>query len=113
MITQAIRNLTEAPFSIINKATSIDDVDWLVVENGHTLDTFTEAPIGLTWDTIQAEVTRLQTIYDNNQYQRARNYAPTGDQLDMLWHSIDAGIDLKQSEFYTANKAVKDANPKP
>ena len=33
--------------------------------------------------------------------------------LDMLWHSIDAGIDLKQSEFYTANKAVKDANPKP
>ena len=32
--------------------------------------------------------------------------------LDMLWHSIDAGIDLKQSEFYIANKAVKDANPK-
>ena len=62
---------------------------------------------------IQAEVTRLQTEYDNNQYQRDRNYAPTGDQLDMLWHSIDAGIDLKQSEFYTANKAVKDANPKP
>ena len=62
---------------------------------------------------ITAELTRLQAIYDNNQYQRDRNYAPTGDQLDMLWHSIDAGIDLKQSEFYTANKAVKDANPKP
>ena len=57
----------------------------------------------------------LQTIYDNNQYQRDRNYAPTGDQLDMLWHSIDAGEfgdTAKQSEFYTANKAVKDANPK-
>jgi len=66
--------------------------------------------------TIDAEVTRLQTIYDNNQYQRDRNYAPTGDQLDMLWHSIDAGEfgdTAKQSEFYTANKAVKDANPKP
>ena len=62
---------------------------------------------------ITAELTRLQAIYDNNQYQRDRNYAPTGDQLDMLWHSIDAGIDLKQSEFYTANKAVKDASPKP
>ena len=62
---------------------------------------------------ITAEVTRLQAEYDNNQYQRDRQYAPTGDQLDMLWHSIDAGIDLKQSEFYTANKAVKDANPKP
>ena len=65
---------------------------------------------------ITAEVTRLQAEYDNNQYQRDRQYAPTGDQLDMLWHSIDAGEfgdTAKQSEFYTANKAVKDANPKP
>ena len=65
---------------------------------------------------IATEVTRLQTEYDNNQYQRDRQYAPTGDQLDMLWHSIDAGEfgdTAKQSEFYTANKAVKDANPKP
>ena len=65
---------------------------------------------------IQAEITRLQTEFDSNQYQRDRQYAPTGDQLDMLWHSIDAGEfgdTAKQSEFYTANKAVKDANPKP
>jgi hypothetical protein len=63
---------------------------------------------------IQAEITRLQTIYDNNQYQRDRQYASTGDQLDMLWHTIDEGGTLdKTSEFYTANKAVKDANPKP
>ena len=56
----------------------------------------------------------LQTIYDNNQYQRDRQYAPTGDQLDMLWHTIDEGGTLdKTSEFYIANKAVKDANPKP
>ena len=64
---------------------------------------------------ITAEVTRLQTEYDSNQYQRDRNYAPTGDQLDMLWHSIDAGEfgdTAKQSEFYIANKAVKDAFPK-
>ena len=60
-------------------------------------------------------VIALQTIYDNNQYQRDRQYAPTGDQLDMLWHSIDAGEfgdTAKQSEFYIANKAVKDAFPK-
>mgnify|MGYP003967005473 FL=1 len=65
---------------------------------------------------IDAEQSRLQAIYDNNQYQRDRQYAPTGDQLDMLWHSIDAGEfgdTAKQSEFYIANKAVKDANPKP
>jgi hypothetical protein len=64
---------------------------------------------------IEAAHNEWQTEYDNNQYQRDRNYAPTGDQLDMLWHSIDAGEfgdTAKQSEFYIANKAVKDAFPK-
>ena len=77
----------------------------------------------ITWVTtpisdsdITTEQERLQAEYDNNQYQRDRQYASTGDQLDMLWHSIDAGEfgdTAKQSEFYVANKAVKDANPKP
>jgi len=63
---------------------------------------------------IHAEITRLQAEYDSNQYQRdrAKDYAPIADQLDMLWHAIDQGIDLKQSDFYTGNKAVKDAHPK-
>ena len=81
-----------------------DDLEWL--------DTTQTQP---TDAEIQAEVTRLQAIYDNNQYQRDRQYASTGDQLDMLWHSIDAGEfgdTAKQSEFYIANKAVKDAFPK-
>ena len=89
------------------------NAEWSAVDNEVTwLDTNQTQP---TDAEIQAEITRLQTIYDNNQYQRDRNYAPTGDQLDMLWHSIDAGEfgdTAKQSEFYTANKAVKDANPK-
>jgi|APSaa5957512535_1039671.scaffolds.fasta_scaffold105318_2 hypothetical protein len=66
----------------------------------------TQAELESAWTEYQAE-------QDSTQYQRDRQYAPTGDQLDMLWHAIDAGIDLKQSEFYTANKAVKDASPKP
>jgi len=75
-----------------------------------------DSPVELDQALVDAEITRLQTEYDSNQYQRDRQYAPTGDQLDMLWHSIDAGEfgdTAKQSEFYTANKAVKDANPKP
>ena len=47
--------------------------------------------------------------------ERALAYPEIADQLDMLWHSIDAGEfgdTAKQSEFYIANKAVKDANPK-
>jgi len=59
-------------------------------------------------------VAALQAEYNANQYarDRATQYAPLADQLDMLWHAIDQGIDLKQSDFYTGNKAVKDANPK-
>jgi len=42
-------------------------------------------------------------------------YAPTGEQLDLLWHAIDADADLKVkfASFYNSIKAVKDANPKP
>ena len=32
-------------------------------------------------------VTALQSIYDNNQYQRDRNYAPIADQLDDIFHN--------------------------
>ena len=41
-------------------------------------------------------------------------YAPIGDQLDSLWHAIDADSDLKVkfSAFYNSIKEVKDANPK-
>ncbi len=63
-------------------------------------------------DTEEAQFAAEKVEQALTQYQRDRQYAPTGDQLDMLWHAIDAGIDLKQSEFYTANKAVKDAYPK-
>ena len=42
-------------------------------------------------------------------------YPAIGDQLDLLWHAIDADADLKSkfSAFYNSIKAVKDANPKP
>jgi len=42
-------------------------------------------------------------------------YSSIGDQLDLLWHAIDADADLKSkfSSFYNSIKAVKDANPKP
>ena len=71
-------------------------------------------PVSIDETAVQAEISRLQAEYDSNQYQRdrAKDYAPLADQLDMLWHAIDQGIDLKQSDFYTGNKAVKDAHPK-
>ena len=40
---------------------------------------------------------------------RKAAYPPIGDQLDMLWHSIDKNPDLKTQyfDFYEAIKAVK------
>ena len=63
---------------------------------------------------IQTELTRLQAEYDANQYQRDRaiQYKPVTDQLDMLWHAIDTGTLDKTCDFYTVNKTVKDNNPK-
>ena len=47
--------------------------------------------------------------------ERLESYPAIGEQLDLLFHAIDADADLKVklAGFYNAIKAVKDANPKP
>ena len=47
-------------------------------------------------------------------FQRRNDYPEIGDQLDMLWHSIDQNPKLKSEyfEFYEAIKAVKVKHPK-
>ena len=44
---------------------------------------------------------------------RRRAYPPIEEQLDALWHAMDAGILPKVPEFYDPIKAVKVAFPKP
>ena len=63
---------------------------------------------------IEAKMVEVQAEYDANQYQRDRVYPSIGDQLDMLWHSIDKNPSLKSEyfEFYEAIKAVKVKHPK-
>jgi len=63
---------------------------------------------------IEAKMVELQSEYDANQYQRDRVYPSIGDQLDMLWHSIDKDPELKTKyfDFYEAIKAVKVKHPK-
>ena len=69
----------------------------------------TEAEIETAHATWQAE-------QDAQAYARTRAaaYPSIGDQLDMLWHAIDADATLKSdyADFHTALKAIKDANPK-
>ena len=45
---------------------------------------------------------------------RSKAYPDLEEQLDLLWHAIDADADLKTklAGFYNAIKPVKDANPK-
>ena len=80
----------------------INTIEW---HNGTT-------PISIA--DIEAKMTELQAEYDANQYQRDRVYPSIGDQLDMLWHSIDKNPSLKSEyfEFYEAIKAVKVKHPK-
>ena len=67
----------------------------------------------------EAEIEVGNDMWKAKAYSRTRSaaYPSIGDQLDMLWHAVDTGdwtaAKVKTTEFYTALKAVKDANPKP
>ena len=60
----------------------------------------------------EAAAVKYKTDRTTNGY---KTYPAIGDQLDLLWHAIDADTDLKSkfSAFYNSIKEVKDANPKP
>jgi hypothetical protein len=77
----------------------------IVVQDGVTKPTQAE---------FDAEVKRLKDEYNADAYKRdrAKQYKPVTDQLDMLWHAIDTGTLDKTCDFYTVNKTVKDNNPK-
>ena len=81
-----------------------DELEWL--DSGQTEPTALQ---------IDAEVTRLQGVYDGNAYQRTRAtaYAELKEQLDQLYHDMTAGKLDATGEWHKAIKAVKDANPKP
>jgi hypothetical protein len=101
MIEQAILKINPtAEFTI--HGGNINTIEW---HNGTT-------PI-LVAD-IEDKMLEVQAEYDANQYQRDRVYPSIGDQLDMLWHSIDKNPALKSEyfEFYEAIKAVKVKHPK-
>ena len=51
---------------------------------------------------IEAKMVEVQADYDAKQYQRDRVYPSIGDQLDLLWHSIDRDGELK-SKYYETN----------
>ena len=65
---------------------------------------------------IEAKMNEMANEPEQSNYaqQRRNAYPEIGDQLDMLWHSIDKDPQLKSKyfDFYEANKAVKVKYPK-
>ena len=98
-----------------NEITTVDALqslkpgaEWVL--RGNTLEWLDGSQTEPTQSAIDAEVIRLQAVYDGNAYQRTRAiaYPSIGDQLDMIYHNGDGG-----ATFQAAIKAVKDATPKP
>ena len=82
----------------------INTIEWL---NGTT-------PISKA--DIEAKMNEMANEPEQSNYaqQRRNAYPEIGDQLDMLWHSIDQDPQLKSKyfDFYEAIKAVKVKYPK-
>jgi hypothetical protein len=83
------------------------DINSITWENGTT-------PIPIA--DIEAKMNEMANEPEQSAYakQRRNAYPPIGDQLDMLWHSIDQNPELKQKyfDFYEAIKQVKVKYPK-
>ena len=102
-ITQAIKKINPNA-EIVLRGDDINNIEWV---NGTT-------PIPKA--DIEAKINEMANEPEQSDYveQRRNAYPPIGDQLDMLWHSIDKDPQLKSKyfDFYEAIKAVKVKYPK-
>jgi len=103
----------EAYKSEAKPVVSIDDTAGAFDADGNSV-TLDQSKIDAARTTLDAEAAAVKYKTDRTT-NGSTTYASTGDQLDLLWHAIDADSDLKVkfSAFYNSIKAVKDANPKP
>ena len=106
-------------FQAIRKAypsiVTLDDsfVGYGLDKDGNKIST-TQSNIDAARVTLDAEAAAVKYKTDRTK-NGSTTYPVIGDQLDLLWHAIDADTDLKSkfSAFYNSIKEVKDANPKP
>jgi len=102
-IIQAILKINPNAKVSVN-ANDINQITW---HNGTT-------PIPVA--DIEAKMNEMANEPEQSDYaeQRRNSYPEIGDQLDMLWHSIDQDEELKTKyfNFYQAIKSVKIKHPK-
>ena len=103
----------DAIFKAYPDCKKIDDSTGAFKADG-TQITLVQSDIDAARVTLDAEAAAVKYKTDRTT-DGSKTYAPIGDQLDLLWHAIDADTDLKSkfSAFYNSIKTVKDANPKP
>ena len=95
-------------------AVTIDDSRGAFKEDGTTQITLVQSKIDAARIELNTEAAKVKYKTDRTT-DGSTTYSSIGDQLDLLWHAIDADADLKSkfSAFYNSIKAVKNANPKP
>jgi hypothetical protein len=83
-------------------------------ENYTDLEWLDDSQTKPTEQQIAAEIVRLQAEYKTKQYQRDRavEYPPLAEQLDMLWHAMEQDPTKRLEPFYSSIKDIKDAYPK-
>lgn len=64
---------------------------------------------------INNEIERLKKISEHYEYyfNRAKEFPPGYEQLDMLWHDIDSDKSLKDGTWYNTIKLIREKYPKP
>ena len=95
-------------YNIINALSSLrPDKNWSWVGTEYSGLSWKDTGTAPTEEELNAEVTRLNTEYNNNKYQRdrANEYPSVVDQLDDIYHN---GIDAWKATI----KATKDKYPK-
>ena len=97
-IIDAIKSLKPNSEWVVRGDYTYENLEWL--DKSQTKPTKAE---------LEAEVTRLQTEYDNNAYQRSRllEYPSYGIQLDYIYHN---GIDKWKTDMVDP---IKKKYPKP
>ena len=104
MITEAILKINpNAQVSVVE-----DDINQITWHDGN--------PTNITKADIEAKMNEMANEPEQSNYaeQRRNAYPPIGDQLDMLWHTIDKDEKLqgKYFDFYQTLKTVKIKFPK-
>jgi len=90
---------------------SIDDSKGAFDKDGKSV-TLVQSKIDTARTTLNTEAAAVKYKTDRTT-DGSTTYAPTGDQLGMLYDDIIAGKLDATGSFAIHNKAVKDANPKP